>query len=94
MVVRTTLWSGTPDQLEIWGKAQLERVKPMAEGAPGLLAVHCLVDRENGRAMTITVWRNDEAFAATEELAETTRRQTIEEAGVALDGVSRWEVVF
>jgi heme-degrading monooxygenase HmoA len=94
VVVRTALWSGTSAQLDAYTKRALERVRPTWESAPGLLAVHCLLDKERGEALTITVWRNDEAAAATEEQAEESRRQTVEESGVALERTGRWEVVF
>ena len=56
---RTTLWSGSPDELDAWANAVNERVKPMATGMPGNLGAHfsltaSLAPKTSNRSAEIT----------------------------------------
>lgn len=90
---RTSLWSGSPDALDAWANAANERVKPMATGMPGNLGAHFFVDRERGKALTLTMWESEEAARATDETADESRRRTMDATGVRLDSADRWDVV-
>jgi heme-degrading monooxygenase HmoA len=92
-VARTSLWSGSPDELEAWAKVARERVKPMAEGLPGNMGAHFFIDREHGKALTLTLWESEEAARATDESANESRTRTMDATGVKLDSADKWEVV-
>lgn len=93
MVVRTSTWSGSPEALERWAQAVIEKVKPFVGGLPGNVGAYFVIDRENGEAMTITVWETEEAAKATDAAATQSRSRTVEGTGVSLVRKGRYEVV-
>jgi heme-degrading monooxygenase HmoA len=90
---RTSIWSGSAEQLDAWANAARERVKPMAEELPGNKGAYFFLDRENGRALTLTIWESEEAARSTDERAEESRKRTMEATGVELVSADKWEVV-
>jgi heme-degrading monooxygenase HmoA len=90
---RTSLWSGSPAELEAWARVARERVKPMAEGLPGNMGAHFLIDHERGRALTLTFWESEEAARATDASADESRKRTMDATGVKLENADKWEVV-
>ena len=57
MIARISTWEGSPEQLDGWKRGVLERVKPMVETLEGNAGALFLLDRDQGRAYTITIWR-------------------------------------
>jgi hypothetical protein len=47
---RTSLWSGSSDELDAWANGANERVKPIAAGMQGNVGAYFFVDRERGKA--------------------------------------------
>ena len=65
----------------------LERIQEMA----GVRDAFLLVDHASGKALTITLWENEEALLASEDAADQVRRQA---AGESIRSVERYEVAF
>jgi heme-degrading monooxygenase HmoA len=90
---RTSMWTGSANELDAWANAARERVKPMAEALPGNIGAYFFVDRENGKALTLTLWESEEAARSTDESADASRRRTMAETGVELQSAGKWELI-
>ena len=93
MFARTSTWTGPSDVLERWAEHVARHVQPVVKGASGNAGAVFLVDRSNGRALTLTLWKNEEAALASDQLAERSRAKTIEATGIELVDRGRYEVV-
>lgn len=65
MVARVGTWTGSLEELEAWVQGTKD-VEERIRESPGLEAAYWLVDREGGKALTITMWASAEAMAASE----------------------------
>ena len=92
MYARTSTWTGTPEALERWVEQTTSRVGPMVAGLPGNAGAYFLVDREAGRALTLTLWHNQDAALASDASAEESRARTVAATGVELLARGRYEV--
>ena len=59
---------------------------------PGMMGGYLLVDYEDGRTMTITLWENQETFDSSESAARTARSSAAHKVGGAVLSVERFEV--
>ncbi len=71
-------------------ESAVDTVKQM-EGNQGLML---LVDRNSGKAITITFWDTEERVRATTEQADTVRQQAADAAGATIQGVEAYEVAL
>ena len=92
MYARTSSWTGTPEALERWAEQTAQTVAPMVAGLPGNAGAYFLIDREAGRALTLTLWQSQDAALASDAAAEKSRVSTIAATGVELHDRGRWEV--
>lgn len=92
MYARTSSWTGTPEALEKWARQTAETVAPMVAGLPGNAGAYFFVDREAGRALTLTLWENEDAALASDATAEKSRASTVAATGVELLDQGRYEV--
>jgi hypothetical protein len=60
----------------------------------GNQGITLLVDRQNGKAITIVYWGTQEQLESTTERANTIRQQAAEAAGATVRGVEHYEVAF
>jgi heme-degrading monooxygenase HmoA len=65
----------------------------MVAGLPGNRGAYFFVDRDGGRALTLTLWDSEEAAAATDQDAEKSRASTVDATGVTLLERGRFELV-
>jgi hypothetical protein len=93
MFARTSSWAGTPEQLESWAHHVATTVGPMVGGLPGNAGGVFLIDRHTGTAMTLTLWRSEDAALETDRSADASRDRTIAATGVELLARGRYEVV-
>jgi len=93
MVARTSSWRGSADTLERWAKHVESQVRPFVAALPGNAGGVFLIDRESGVGLTLTLWENEEAAAATDRNAEQSRSSTVGATGIELVERGRWEVV-
>ncbi len=63
-------------------------VKDMQGSRGGML----LVNQQDGKAVTITLWESGDALRVTEQQADDVRAEAASSAGVAITGVERYEV--
>lgn len=93
MYARTSSWSGSPEALEKWAKQTAETVAPMVAALDGNAGAWFFVDRDGGRALTLTLWKTEEAALASDATAEQSRERTTAATGVELLERGRYEVV-
>ena len=89
MHARVTTLSGPADNVEAGIENFRTNVAPFVreEGKGAIL----LVDRDNGEAISITLWEDEEAMRASEESANALRASVADQMG-ATPTVSRYEV--
>jgi heme-degrading monooxygenase HmoA len=62
------------------------------QGLQGLVGGYVLVDYEDGRTMTITLWENQETFDSSESAARTARTNAANAVDGSVLSVERFEV--
>ena len=92
MFARIGSWQGKPAEIDQWVARGRDFVKPSLEQGSGLKAAYWLVDRENGKAMVVTLWESEEAMLADEE-ARVKRQSTMAAFTGARVMTTRFEVV-
>ena len=93
MFARTSTWAGSREALEKWTAHVNERVAPMVAGLPGNAGAYFFVDRDEGRALTLTLWESEEAALASDQAAEKSRTSTVAATGIELLARGQFEVV-
>ena len=93
MYARTSTWTGTPEALESWVHHVTEKVGPMIAGIPDNGGAYFLLDRDQGRALTLTLWTSEAAALKSDETADKSRESTVAATGVELLQRGRFEVV-
>lgn len=94
MIARISTWEGSPEQLDGWKRGVLERVKPMVETLEGNAGALFLLDRDQGRAYTITIWKDEEAATKSDQAAGGSQARTKAGSGATMTQWSpRCEVV-
>jgi heme-degrading monooxygenase HmoA len=92
MHARMTSLSGSPDDVEAGVANFRENVLPFTreQGGKGALL---LVDRGSGKAISITLWEDEEALRASDERANAIRAQAASALGASgAPQVERYEV--
>jgi heme-degrading monooxygenase HmoA len=92
MFVRTSTWAGSPEALDKW-VAAVETVRSFIVGLDGNAGASFFVDRDGGRALTLTLWKTEEAALASDVSAEESRARTVAATGVDLLERGRYEVI-
>ncbi len=75
------------------GNGCKDRVRPFVEQLPGNKGAYFLIDREGGKALTLTIWDSEEAALASDRSADESRSRTMDAAGVTMVSKDRYEVV-
>lgn len=92
MFARIGIWTGTMDELERWVTRSREQVMPTVKQQPGVLGAYWLLDREAGKALTITIWESEAALQTSEQFRTQTQAGTAEASGAAVT-TERYQVV-
>jgi hypothetical protein len=71
-----------------------EKILPEAADLTGWRGILTLVDRQTGRAKTITFWDGAESLSASEARADELRAQAADAMGDTIAGVERYEVAL
>ena len=91
MFARVTTYEGPADRPDADEQTQaglISRVLQM-EGCAGVIG---MLDHQNGRVLTVTLWENEEALRASEEAASQVRADAAQAGGTAIADVERFEV--
>ncbi len=71
-----------------------ESVTDPLKGLDGFERAYLLVDRDSGKAITMTLWASDEAAEASAEAAKQMRGQAAGSAGLSIESVETYEVAM
>jgi heme-degrading monooxygenase HmoA len=92
MHARIGTWHGGGAELDRWVERSRTEVLPQVRSVAGSTGVLLLLDRENGRALTITLWESEEAMRASEERRAALQQGTTRVSGAQVE-TNRYEVV-
>jgi len=94
MVARTSTWAGSSEALDKWVQHVTDHVSGFVANLPGNAGGAFLVDRDAGKALTLTLWETEEAAAETDKFADQSRASTVEATGVELVERGAYAVVL
>jgi heme-degrading monooxygenase HmoA len=98
MLVQIATFMETPEESEEGVRHVREEVEPSIRGAAGLNSAYWVVDRENGKRLSIMIWDSADAAAAAMPAVVASIQQRRAEAGLSEPqaspaSVERFEVV-
>jgi heme-degrading monooxygenase HmoA len=94
MFARVSTYQGDPAQIDEGLNYARESILPRVQQVDGFEGVYYLVDRESGKALTITLWESEEALRASEEEANRLRSESADASSATVEGVERYEVAI
>ncbi len=94
MFARVSTYQGSPQQIDEGLDHARQNILPRVQEVEGFEGVHYLVDRQSGRALSMTLWESEEAMRASEEEANMLRGESAEATGATVEGVKRYEVAI
>jgi len=89
---RVSTYRGDPGQIDGGLNYARENIVPRVQQVDGFEGVYYLVDRESGKALSITLWESEEALRASEEEANQLRSESADSASATIESVERYEV--
>ena len=94
MFARVTTVQGQPDRLDEGVRTFQEQTLPLIQGQPGFQGAYLLADRQQGKALAISLWESQEAMQQTEQAVAQQRTQAAQQMGGPEPTVERYEVAF
>ena len=98
MHARVSTYQGPPNltqqQVEEGSRYARENILPQARQMDGVKGVIALLDRQSGKALSVTLWESEQAMRASEEAANRLRQESAEAARETVENVERYEVTF
>ncbi len=92
MFARVSTYTGTSDEIDEAIRQFRENVLPRIEQLDGYKGAYFLVDRQNGKSLTVALWESEEAMRSSEEAANSLRSEVADALGTQMVGVERYEV--
>jgi heme-degrading monooxygenase HmoA len=93
MFARVSSYQFPADQADQAVQAFNTAMNPVRQ-LDGAKGAYLLLDRSSGKALTITLWENEEALRASEEAANKLRDDAAGSAGGTVQDVERYEVAL
>jgi heme-degrading monooxygenase HmoA len=91
MLARVARYEVPSDRLDDAVDAFSEAAKEIQD-LPGMVGGYVLVDYEDGRTMTVTLWENQDTFDSSESAARTARSNAANSVGGSVLSVERFDV--
>jgi heme-degrading monooxygenase HmoA len=91
MLARVARYEVPSDRLDDAVDAFTEAANEIQQ-LPGMMGGYVLVDYEDGRTMTVTLWENQETFDSSESAARMARTNAANSVGGSVLSVERFEV--
>ena len=88
MFARVSTYSGDADRL----LEGFSDVSEPLEAIDGFSHAYFMVDRENGKGISITIWDSEEALLASVAKADELRRRGAEAGGAQIESVQHYEI--
>jgi heme-degrading monooxygenase HmoA len=98
MHARVSTYQGPPnltqEQVEEMDSYDRENILPQVRQLDGFKGVIALLDRQSGKALSVTLWESEQAMRASEQDANQLRQESAEAASETVENVERYEVSF
>ena len=94
MFARVSTYQGDPGQIDQGLDYARESILPKVKQVDGFEGVYYLVDRESGKALSMTLWESEQTMRASEEEANRLRTESAESASATVESVQRYEVAI
>ncbi len=94
MFARVSTYTGTSDELDEAIRQVRENTLPKLMQLDGYKGAYFLVDRQNGKSLSVTLWESEEAMSTSEEAANSLRSEVADALGTQMVGVERYEVAI
>ena len=98
MHARVSTYQGPPnltqEQVEEAERYDRENILPSARQMDGFKGAIALLDRQSGKALSVTLWESEEAMRASEAEANRLRQQSAEAASETVENVERYEITL
>ncbi|MFD5427679.1 hypothetical protein [Streptomyces sp. NPDC127084] len=94
MFARLSTYQGSPVPADGDLSATSEAVVKQVQDAHGFVGVYYLVDRASGKAVSMTLWEDEQAMRDSEQRAARIREETARREGQRVLSVERFEVGF
>jgi heme-degrading monooxygenase HmoA len=91
---RVSTYTGTSDELDEAIRQVRENTLPKLMQLDGYKGAYFLVDRQNGKSLSVTLWGSEEAMSTSEEAANSLRTEVADALGTQMVGVERYEVAI
>lgn len=91
---RVSSLEGVTDSIDEGIRFIQQQIVPAASDITGWRGIIALVDRTNGRTLTITFWDSDESLAASEAWADQARAEAAAAIDETVKAVDRYEVAL
>jgi heme-degrading monooxygenase HmoA len=91
---RASTYTGASDEIDEAIRQVRENVLPGAAQLDGYKGAYFLVDCQNGKSLTVTLWESEEAMRTSEEGANSLRSDAADALGTQMVGVERYEVAL
>jgi hypothetical protein len=91
---RVSMFQGDPQQIDQGINYIQESALPDVRPDERFEGAYHLVDRQSGKAISITLWESEEAMRATEEEANQLRAGIAEAANATIESVETYEVAI
>ena len=92
MFARVSTFTGTSDELDEAIRQVRENTLPKLMQLDGYKGAYFLVDRQNGKSLTMTFWESEEAMRTSEETANSMRSEIADALETQMISVERYEV--
>ena len=94
MFARVSTYTGTSDEIDEAIRQVRENTLPKLMQLDGYKGAYFLVDRQNGKSLSVTLWESEEAMSTSEEAANSLRTEVADALGTQMVGVERYEVAI
>ena len=90
---RVTTYQAPPERVDDAINLYRERTVPTVQGQQGSAGLYLLVDRQSGKAISLSLWESKDAMRKSEEMAQQLRDQGgAQQLGAAITSTDRYEV--
>ena len=94
MYARVTTVQGQADRLDAGIRTFQEQTVPLVQGQAGFESAYLLVDRQQGKALAISLWQSEQAMQQSEQAIAPQRTQAAQQMGASTPTVDRYEVII
>jgi heme-degrading monooxygenase HmoA len=91
---RVSTYTGTSDEVDEAIRQVRENTLPKLKQLDGYKGAYFLVDRQNGKSLSVTLWESEEAMRTSEEAANSLRSEVADALDTQMVGVERYEVAI